>query len=163
MITEPLKASAFNSPLEAGLRAVNILAAITPVACDLQRIVTLDYLLVHSGDVGGPESLHPDLPMRSGELLVRRKLVESGLLLMISRGLIVRRVDASGITYSAHDFAETFLDSLINEYTRSLRDRAEWLAEEFSAASSSEFNARAYSVIEKWAEQFQQTHVSLGF
>lgn len=163
MIAEPLKASTFNSPLEAGMRAICILGAVAPIAFDLQRIVTLDYLLVHSGDIGGPESLHPDLPMRSGELLVRRKLVESGLQLMVSRGLIVRHIGKDGITYSAHDFAETFLDSLTSDYTQALRDRAEWLADEFSAASDDEFHARAQTVIEKWSEQFQQVQASSGY
>ena len=162
MIAEPLKASSFNSPLEAGLRAVSILAAVVPQAFDLQRLVTLDYLLVHSGDIGGPSSLHPDLPMRSGELLVRRQLVETGLLLMVSRDLVVRHIGKDGISYSAHDMAGIFLDSLASEYTKSLRERAEWLAEEFSAATDAEFHARANTVIEKWAEQFQQIHMSLG-
>lgn len=163
MIAEPLKTSTFNSPLEAGLRALVILAASAPQAFDLQRIVTLDYLLVHSGDIGGPDSLHPDLPMRSGELLVRRKLVESGLMLMMSRDLIARHVGKEGLTYSARDMAEVFLESLASEYTVLLRERAEWLTEEFSAATDADFHARANTVIEKWAEQFQQVHTSLGF
>lgn len=162
MTVDSLRASTFNSPLEAGLRAVSILAAAAPQAFDLQRMVTLDYLLVHSGDIGGPSSLHPDLPMRSGELLVRRKLVERGLLLMVSRNLIIRHVEKTGIAYSAHDMADTFLNSLTSGYTKSMRDRAEWLAEEFSAATDAEFHQKANTVIEKWTEQFQQVHMSLG-
>jgi len=49
----------FNGPLEAGIRAVAILGAAHPKAFDLQRLTAFDYLLVHTGDVGGPESLHP--------------------------------------------------------------------------------------------------------
>jgi hypothetical protein len=160
---DDFKATTFNSPLEAGFRAVSILAAAAPQVFDLQRLVTLDYLLVHSGDIGGPASLHPDLPMRSGELLVRRKLVESGLLLMVSRNLVIRHIDKSGIGYSAHDMADIFLDSLTSGYTTEMRSRAKWLAEEFSAASDVEFQRRANTVIERWAEQFQQVHTSLGF
>lgn len=163
MTADALKVTTFNSPLEAGLRAVSILAAAAPQPFDLQRLVTLDYLLVHSGDIGGPPSLHPDLPMRSGELLVRRKLVESGLLLMISRNLVIRHIDNSGIAYSARDMADTFLDSLTSGYSKDLRSRATWLAEEFSAATDLEFQHRANTVIERWAEQFQQVHTSLGF
>src|SRR4051794_18613760 len=85
---------AFNSPLETGVRALTILEAAFPNSCDLQRLVELDYLVVHSGDVGGPESLHAPLPLRAGELLVRRELIEKGLLLMMSRGLVAR--SASG-------------------------------------------------------------------
>jgi hypothetical protein len=81
----------FNSPLECGLRALALLAAAQPAACDLQRLVFYDYLLVHSGDVpAGPDSIHPPTPLRSGEALVRRHWIERGLLLMISRELIIR-------------------------------------------------------------------------
>ena len=45
----------FNSPLECGLRTLTLLAASQPSACDLQRLIFYDYLLIHSGDVpGGP-------------------------------------------------------------------------------------------------------------
>lgn len=74
----------FNSPLETGIRSLAILAAGHPVTFDLQRLVEMDYLVVHSGDANGPESLHAALPLRAGELLVRRELIEKGLLLMMS-------------------------------------------------------------------------------
>lgn len=45
----------FNSPLEAGMRAVALLGASFPQTYDLQRLVTFDFLLVHTGDVGGPD------------------------------------------------------------------------------------------------------------
>ncbi|MCD9436769.1 threonine transporter, partial [Klebsiella pneumoniae] len=57
----------FNSPLEAGIRAVSILGAAYPQTYDLQRLVAFDYLLVHTGDIGGPDNLHPPTPMRSAE------------------------------------------------------------------------------------------------
>lgn len=82
----------FNSPLEAGIRAVSILGAAYPQTYDLQRLVAFDYLLVHTGDIGGPDNLHPPTPMRSAELLVRRKLVEQSLLLMMTRDLVEREV-----------------------------------------------------------------------
>src|SRR5258708_23016239 len=53
----------FNGPLEAGIRAVSILAAAFPQTYDLQRLVALDYLLVHTGDINGPDNLHPPTPM----------------------------------------------------------------------------------------------------
>ncbi|WP_306800327.1 ABC-three component system middle component 2 [Endozoicomonas sp. YOMI1] len=60
----------FNSPLETGVRSLAILVAAHPVAFDLERLVEMDYLVVHSGDADGPESIHAALPMRAGELLV---------------------------------------------------------------------------------------------
>ena len=56
----------FNSPLEIGLRTTAILAEAYPEAFSLQRLVILDYLVVHSDDVeGGPTGLHPKTPHRS--------------------------------------------------------------------------------------------------
>jgi len=78
----------YNTPLECGLRCAALLLAAYPTHCDLQRLVQYEYLLVHSGDVPeGPTSLHPAAPHRSGELLVRRALVERGILFMMSRNL----------------------------------------------------------------------------
>ena len=46
----------FNSPLEAGLRSTAILEAAYPERYDLQRLVQLDYLVVHSADTGVDDS-----------------------------------------------------------------------------------------------------------
>ena len=77
----------FNSPLETGIRSLEILVAAYPEAFDLERLVEMDYLVVHSEDADGPESLHAALPMRAGELLVRRGLIEKGILLMMNNDL----------------------------------------------------------------------------
>ncbi|WP_338053724.1 ABC-three component system middle component 2 [Serratia liquefaciens] len=54
-----------------------ILVAAFPESYDLQRLVEMDYLVVHSGDADGPDSLHAPLPMRAGEryILPKRELV----------------------------------------------------------------------------------------
>jgi len=52
------------------------------------------------------------LPLRSGELLVRRSLIERGLSLMMSRELIRREPQNEGFLYSAEDAAGAFLDNL---------------------------------------------------
>src|SRR3954447_11838723 len=106
----------FNSPIETGMRALILLAHSYPAQLDLQRVLEFDYILVHTGDVDGPPSIHPALPLRSGELLVRRQLIERGLLLMISRGLVSRYATPSGFSYRAEDDAGPFLDVLTAEY-----------------------------------------------
>ena len=76
----------FNSPIETGVRALILLAEAYPQGFDLQRILEYDYMMVHTGDFeNGPPSIHPALPLRSGELLVRRALIDRGLMLMVSR------------------------------------------------------------------------------
>src|SRR5664279_6023945 len=106
------RTTAFNSPLETGIRSLAILAAAHPASYDLQRLVELDYLVVHSGDADGPKSLHAPLPLRAGELLVRRSLVERGVLLVVSRHLATRSVSSDGIEYAASETAAPFFASL---------------------------------------------------
>jgi hypothetical protein len=122
----------FNSPIETGIRALILLAESYPVQLDLQRILEFDYLIVHSGDMDGPPSIHPALPLRSGELLVRRQLIERGLLLMISRGLVIRHATPTGFLYQAEDDAGPFLDALTAEYLGDLKDRAVWVVDHFT-------------------------------
>lgn len=151
----------FNSALETGIRSVGILVPAYPKAFDLQRLVAFDHLIVHTGDVGGPESLHPKLPMGSAELLVRRHIVERGLMLMISRGLINRFVDETGITYRAGELAETFLESLCTPYLIALRERATWVIQTFGDMDDEEFRGTMNSLFDRWIEEFQVVHKSL--
>ncbi len=144
----------FNSALETGVRSLVILASNFPDALDLQRLVDFDYLVVHSGDVDGPKSLHPPLPMREGELLVRRKIIESGLSLMMGRGLITRVAGAEGIVYEASDYAKPFVDSLATSYMRLLMERADWVATTFGDMDTTELHNLINSFFDKWTTEF---------
>jgi hypothetical protein len=152
----------FNGPLEAGIRAVAILGTAYPDRHDLQRLVAFDYLLVHTGDVGGPDSLHPPAPLHSAELLVRRKLVEEGLLLMMTRDLIVRTVTSEGIKYEAGENAATFLASIASPYLVSLKERAAWLVSALGKHTDQEFRAVMRRFFDDWVEEFQTVERSLG-
>jgi hypothetical protein len=91
----------FNTPFETGLRSVIILTACYPDRLSLHRLVVFDHLIVHTADIGGPESMHPEDRSRAAEILVRRGLVESGLALMETRGLITRAATPYGFRYQA--------------------------------------------------------------
>jgi hypothetical protein len=149
------RASPFNSPLETGVRALSILEAAHPNGCDLQRLVELDYLVVHSGDAGGPESLHAPLPMRAGELLVRREIIEKGLLLMISRGLVERVASPDGIHYRAGEAAGPYMAALRAPYSIELRARAKWAVQAFGHTSTDAMRAITQRFFEKWTSEFQ--------
>lgn len=156
-----LQATTFNSPLEAGVRAVSILLPAYPQAYDLQRLVAFDYLIVHTGDIGGPESLHPQLPLRSAELLVRRKLVERGLLLMMSRGLVERIADTTGISYRAGELAETLLSNLMSPYLIALRERGNWVVNTFGPLDDDTLRQTMSRFFGQWIEEFQATQRSM--
>jgi hypothetical protein len=156
------KVPTFNGPLEAGLRAVTLLGAAYPRWFDLQRLVGFDYLLVHTGDIGGPKSLHPPSPLQSAELLVRRGLIERALLLMMGRQLIEREVSAEGIRYRAGESAATFLSSLQSEYLIALKNRAGWLIAELGDRSEQDFRAVIRKFFDQWVEEFQAAERSMG-
>jgi hypothetical protein len=144
-MTPPHKARSalvFNSALENGLRSVVVLVASYPARCDLDRLVLLDYLLVHSGDFDiALPSMHPRVPQRSGELFVRRPLVETGVHFMTNRGLIQQEFTTDGRLFFASDSAGMFLDSLNAAYIGHLRVRASWVEGRFGCLSTSELEA----------------------
>jgi hypothetical protein len=156
------KPATFNGPLEAGLRAVALLGAAYPRYFDLQRLIAFDYLLVHTGDIGGPESLHPPAPLQSAELLVRRKLVEQALLLMMTRNLVEREVSPDGIRYRGGENAAPFLSMLESDYLVALRERAAWLVDVFADRSEQEFRDIMHQFFDRWVEEFQVAEHSLG-
>jgi hypothetical protein len=152
----------FNSPLEAGVRAVGTLVAAYPATFDLYQLVAFDYLVVHTGDVGGPESLHPRIPLRSAELLVRRKLVEKGLMLMMSKGLVVRHIRGDGISYQAGEMAGTFISSLTAPYLKGLWDCSQWVVDRLGHLSGLQLKEFIAQFFNQWVEEFQSVQRSFG-
>ena len=152
----------FNSALETGVRSLVVLVAAHPRAHDLQRLVHYDYLTVHSEDAGGPPSLHPALPLRSGELLVRRENVERGLLLMISAKLARRLPDIDGFFYVAADAAGAFVTNLASEYHADLKSRAQWVVDTFDSFAGAELDETIRGLFEAWTVEFQSVQSSYG-
>lgn len=148
----------FNTPLESGMRSAHLLLAAFPKNCDIQRLVQYDYLIVHSGDVeNGPASIHPATPHRSGELLVRRSLVESGLKLMEQKSVVERRFSKDGLEFVAGEYAVLFLNSLSSTYSKLLRERAQWVVNHFQTMSDSDLTDYMRSRWSQWGTEFVRT------
>jgi hypothetical protein len=145
----------FNSSLETGVRSVVVLDAAFPRAFDLSQLTWLDHLVVHTADIGGPDSLHPDIPQRTGELLVRRRLVEDGLNLMRRLHLVDSNINKDGIVYSAREEAAAFVESLRSVYARELKHRAAWLAQYLTRTSRNDLANLISERIGRWAVEFQ--------
>lgn len=146
--------SPFNSALETGIRTLAILVAAYPKAHDLHRLVQYDYLTVHSADADGPPSLHPPLPLRSNELLVRRQIVERGLLLIASGGLVRRVSDNLGFLYVAEDAAGAFLSNLRTEYLSGVKERAQWVVDTFDSLNADQLDSVVKRLFEAWTTEF---------
>jgi hypothetical protein len=152
----------FNGPLEAGVRAVAVLCAAYPRSFDLQRLIAFDYLLVHTGDIGGPDSLHPPAPLQSAELLVRRRLIEQALLLMMTRDLVRREARPDGIRYFAGESATPYIQALQSEYLLALKQRAAWLVDALGDHTEAQFRGVMRRFFDRWVEEFQIAERSLG-
>ncbi len=143
----------FNTPLEAGVRALLILDAFAPQAFDLATMSLLDYYIVHTGDAGGPPSLHPEIKARAGEYFVRRHLVEEGLLLMARASLVDQVFTGSGIAFRAHETATAMIDLFGSTYNRRLVEAAQWLAGEAAAQGVERFVQVLKDSLERWSHE----------
>ncbi|QNT98451.1 hypothetical protein HEP81_08225 (plasmid) [Streptomyces griseofuscus] len=117
-----------NSPLEVGIRALVLLSETFPRRLDVAQLVYLDHAMLHSGDLtAGPSSLHPDLPVGPGELGMRRRLIEQGLVVLMRAGLADMNATDDGFLYGATEEAASFLNVLEAPYVGLLTERASWL------------------------------------
>ncbi|MDK8192600.1 hypothetical protein QP794_21160 [Paenibacillus sp. UMB7766-LJ446] len=158
MINEEIRyGEGYNSPFEVGLRTLAIVVVNSPRSLNLQRLIYYDYLILHSNDVGVkncPPSLHPDIPHRSGGLVVRRQAMQVGLDLMYSKSLIDIIFNNEGVSYAASHLTEPFLDLIISNYSHKLRKNALWVMNHFSEYSEEELKIFIESNIEKWGGEF---------
>lgn len=150
----------FNSPLETGVRSVVLLNVAFPRAFDLTELTWLDHLVVHTGDMSGPESLHPNVPQRDGELLVRRSLVEQGLKLMRRLHLVEAKYGRDGFVYASLDQAAPFAKLIRSEYGRLLKLRAEWLIGYLSERGDDQLQEIISQKIGRWSVEFQSEQTS---
>lgn len=159
-MTHPHRAPAhrpFNSPLEYGLRLLFVLDAAQGATCDLQRLIAYDYLLVHSGDVEtGPDSLHPPVPFRGGELLVKREVLAAGLNQMVAKELLDRTFGVEGVGYRANDLTRAFLGLLKNSYAADLQWRARWLIETFGTYADDALERYMNEHVGLWGAEFDR-------
>jgi hypothetical protein len=145
----------FNGKLEVGLRALCVLTIAYPESYSVQRLTAFDYLIVHSEDVpGGPPSLHPATPYRGGELLVRRGVLQEGLALYWSRGLVEQRFAEDGLYHVATDRSAAFLDALQTPYVDGLRDRASWVVDRFGLESDADLADLVKENVGEWGAEF---------
>lgn len=159
-VLNELTVSPFNGAVELGFRSLVLLNECYPNEFSLRQLVVLDYLMVHSDDVsGGPEGLHPQTPYRSGELLVRREPLQDGLLLFQSRGLISKHFRPDGVLYSASETSDSFLEVIESQYYLRLKERAQWVKENFAQTNPENLEQLVGSNLGRWGAEFEMASV----
>ncbi|MEU5943863.1 ABC-three component system middle component 2 [Micromonospora sp. NPDC047548] len=145
-----------NSPVEVGLRAVILLTAAYPRAFDIDTLVLLDHSLIHSGDLGGPPSIHPDVPIRAGEIGLKKTVLEDALRLMMRANMVDLAISTGGMKYVAADNAEAFVSALESSYVLRLIDTAQWVAQEFTDDTHEETRRRLRRILGRWTEELDE-------
>jgi hypothetical protein len=156
-VTTPL-----NGPLEVAVRVLMVLVEAFPEHLDLNRLVLLDHGLLHSADLDGPESLHPPVPIRAGELGIKRELVQGGVEVLVRSGLAQMETRLDGIRFWASENAEGFVRLLETEYARALSSRASWVVGHFADLSDDAVREAMRSVSGHWAEEFERVQTPLN-
>jgi hypothetical protein len=150
----------YNGPLETGIRSVVLLNAVYPKALDITHLTWFDHLVVHTSDVGGPVSMHPDLPQRTGELLVRRRLIEDGLRFMQRLHLVEMLADKSGIQYRATDEAPPLISVMCSPYAEALKICAKWIGDNVATLPEDRIRGLIADRIGNWHIEFQSASSS---
>jgi hypothetical protein len=130
-VPEGKAVNALNSPIEVGVRALVLLAESHPEPLDVAQLVVLDHVLLHTGEFDGPPSIHPGLPAQSGELGMKRVLLEQALLVLMRAGLAVVQDGEEGLRYAATEQGPVFVDVLEAPYVDELRQRADWVVHHY--------------------------------
>lgn len=158
MVPQESLVSPLNNPIEIGTRIAVLLTIAYPRSLDLGRLVTFDYAMVHSADLGGPPSLHAAWSTREGELGLKRKLVEQSIQLLIRAGLVEVRVDGMGLSFAASEDAPGFVRLLESPLIHELLERARWLCSTLLDASDNDVRCSLRGAFSHWAEGLDPGH-----
>lgn len=145
----------FNSSVEYALRCSILLEASYPYCLSMQKMVYYDYLLTHSGDANGPESIHLNVPNRISEISIKREKIDSAMSLLCSKGLAKIVFNNDGISYVASDDLTPFLRELSSDYIDQLKIIALWLVSKFSKYTERELSKYFAQNIDKWGGEFE--------
>lgn len=135
-----------------------MLAAAFPARLDTARLVLLDHALLHTGDLGGPPSLHPELPLRSGELGMKRSLISDGVDFACRVGLAEVHAAVDGIEFRASESTPGFLGLLQASYFIELAQRAQWVCDTYSEASDHDLRAQFAEILGDRSEEFSSAN-----
>jgi hypothetical protein len=122
--------------------------------------VLLDHALLHTADLGGPPSLHPELPLRSGELGMKRSLISDGVEFACRVGLAEAHATANGIEFRATESAPGFLALLKATYYVELAQCAKWVCDTFAETSDPQLRSHMAQLLGDRSEEFSSTDLT---
>jgi hypothetical protein len=98
-----------------------------PVGLHLDELLSLDYVMTHSNEFGGPPSLHPTTSISIAEPFSRREITQKALQTFQLRRLVEEIPTERGLVWQAGDDATPFVEYLSTEYHIAMKSCAAWL------------------------------------
>lgn len=146
----------FNSPLEVSLRILIILEKVSPNECDLQNLIYLDYFTLYPSDSPAHNSIvmHTHTPYRGTEIIVRRKVMQDSLLLLLKKGLIKKKFSPEGIKYKTTKVTTPFLKYFDSDYYKKFEKIAELIVKGLSDYSFQYIDEYVKKNISNWGPEF---------
>lgn len=152
----------FNCPEEVGVRALFILS-LCEKRMSSQRIMYYDYFILHLKDIDeAHKSLHPDNPNHSSEIAVRRNIINKGLELMVSKGLIDIKYTKTGVYYQKNRVTDPFISLFSNGYVEVLKKNIIVVNERFLNYSDAQIYKYISKNIGSWIGEFEKEYNSVG-
>lgn len=106
-----------NSVTEVSLRIAILLESLGEKCLDINQITVLDYYILHINDFNiSMNSLHPPIPHRENQLLIKREITQEAVFLLRSRGLIKKNYTKMGIKYSSNELTRAFVGYFETNY-----------------------------------------------
>ncbi|CEI82956.1 ABC-three component system middle component 2 [Oceanobacillus oncorhynchi] len=148
-----------NSTLETALRILMLLRNMPDNQLDIDEILLLDYYVLHINDFNSKmESLHPSIPNRENEILVRRKIIQQSILLLDSRNLLTTNYTSSGIRYSSNQLTISFVDYLETPYAEKIKTNISKVNEKSKIELVEEIKKHIYNNPKFWLNEFEYSN-----
>lgn len=102
----------------------------------------------------GPKSLHPPIPHRSSQIIIKPMIIKDAMTLMKSKELIDIIFSVDGIKYKANRLTEKFIELQENEYSHKLNMISEWINKQFGEYSDDRLKTIVDNNIPNWGGEF---------
>lgn len=142
-----------NGPLETSLRLLMILDVEYPNAHDIDDLLVFDHLSLHTGDIDGPSSLHPALPLRAADLGARREQIRSGVEMLLHRQLADVVLNGESVAFVASEDSKHVTDLFESPYLLALKDRVHWVHENRLLDGPSATTEALKNIVTSWTEE----------
>lgn len=156
--------SVYNTPMEVGLRIIIILNELNNMPIDINRLIIYDYFVIHGNDFDSSiESLHPPTPYRSGEIIIKRKIIQEGINLMYSKELLDINYTEKGIYFKANELTPAFLNYLNSTYAEDIKKNSILVINKFNSYSDDKINTFVNDNLSNWGSEFTKESLIRGW